>query len=218
MSDKYYVHGCRNNGEEGEIECCEDSKAQFWTLYERDSEGLSQGIIDCVFREDAVAAMSVYVERDRLNEQLEAAQRGSEYGDAYQGAREDLAIWKRRALEAEAELKRRDERVALARVNADQMRRVCLEANRHVDKYGAMATEVNKLIRRAPLYAAAPAALNSPVIPDGWVMVPTKASAAMIRAGGKAAREYLEEYGGNSPRVIYQAMLAAATAPGGGDA
>ncbi|OIN39167.1 hypothetical protein AO411_2025265 [Salmonella enterica subsp. enterica serovar Sarajane] len=27
---------------------------------------------------------------------------GGEYGDAYQGAREDLAIWKRRALEAES--------------------------------------------------------------------------------------------------------------------
>ncbi|EON1923724.1 hypothetical protein ACNDR2_003794 [Escherichia coli] len=29
-----------------------------------------------------------------------------EYGDAYQGAREDLAIWKRRALEAEKEVQR----------------------------------------------------------------------------------------------------------------
>lgn len=48
------------------------------------------------------------------------------------------------------------------------------------------------------------------VVPDGWVMAPAKASIAMIRAGGKAAREYLEEYGGNSPQVIYQAMLAAA--------
>lgn len=71
--EKYYVHGCRSNGEEGEeIERCEDSEAQFWTLYARDSEGLSEGIIDCVFREDAVAAMAVYVERDRLNEQVRA--------------------------------------------------------------------------------------------------------------------------------------------------
>lgn len=30
----------------------------------------------------------------------------SEYGDAYQGAREDLSIWKRRALEAEGEVRR----------------------------------------------------------------------------------------------------------------
>ncbi|MFW2594477.1 hypothetical protein ACN5FX_10505 [Klebsiella pneumoniae] len=43
-----------------------------------------------------------------------------------------------------------------------------------------------------------------------YVMVPAKANIAMIRAGGKAAREYMEQYGGNSPQVIYQAMLAAA--------
>lgn len=35
------------------------------------------------------------------------------------------------------------------RVNADQMYRVCLEANRNLDKYGAMAKEVNKLLGRA---------------------------------------------------------------------
>ncbi|MDQ2144752.1 hypothetical protein [Klebsiella michiganensis] len=51
---------------------------------------------------------------------------------------------------------------------------------------------------------------NSPVIPEGYVMVPAKANITMIRAGGKAAREYMESYGGNSPQVIYQAMLAAA--------
>lgn len=32
-----------------------------------------------------------------------------EYGDAYQGAREDLAIWKRRALEAEARVRQQDQ-------------------------------------------------------------------------------------------------------------
>lgn len=36
----------------------------------------------------------------------------SEYADAYQGAREDLSIWKRRALEAEAQLRQRPEPVA----------------------------------------------------------------------------------------------------------
>lgn len=56
---------------------------------------------------------------------------------------------------------------------------------------------------------------NHPVTPDGWVMIPAKATIAMIRAGGKAAREYQEEYGGNSPQVIYQAMLAAAPQPEG---
>ncbi|XFP58780.1 DUF551 domain-containing protein [Klebsiella pneumoniae] len=40
------------------------------------------------------------------------------------------------------------------RVNADQMHHVCLEANRHLDKYGAMAKEVNKLLGRIPAHPA----------------------------------------------------------------
>ncbi|MEQ9888886.1 hypothetical protein ABRP55_20395 [Pectobacterium zantedeschiae] len=56
--------------------------------------------------------------------------------------------------------------------------------------------------------------LNSPAIPEGWALVPAKATAAMVSAAGRAAREYMEEYGGNSPQVIYQAMLAAAPQPG----
>ncbi len=40
------------------------------------------------------------------------------------------------------------------RVNADQMHHVCLEANRHLDKYGAMAKEVNKLLGRIPAQSA----------------------------------------------------------------
>lgn len=40
------------------------------------------------------------------------------------------------------------------RFNADQMHRICLEANRHMDKYGAMAKEVNKLLGRIPVQPA----------------------------------------------------------------
>lgn len=65
---KYYVSGCRDDGET--IVTCEDSEATFWTLYARDDKGLSQGIIDLAFREDAEAALAVYVERDALKEQL----------------------------------------------------------------------------------------------------------------------------------------------------
>lgn len=42
------------------------------------------------------------------------------------------------------------ERKPVKRVNADQMHRICLEATRHLDKYGAMAKEVNKLLGRIP--------------------------------------------------------------------
>ena len=53
------------------------------------------------------------------------------------------------------------------RVNADQMHHVCLEANRHLDKYGAMAKEVNKLLGRIP---AQPAPV-APVAPENCVTV-----------------------------------------------
>ncbi|WP_254245573.1 MULTISPECIES: hypothetical protein [Klebsiella] len=46
------------------------------------------------------------------------------------------------------------ERKPVKRFNADQMHRICLEANRHFDKYGAMAKEVNKLLGRTPAQPA----------------------------------------------------------------
>lgn len=47
---------------------------------------------------------------DAAAKKLAAHQRQQgEYGDAYQGAREDLAIWKRRALEAEARVRQQDQ-------------------------------------------------------------------------------------------------------------
>lgn len=60
----YYVSGCIDVN--GDVSRCDDSAAQFWTLYHRNDDGLSEGIIDCVFREDAEAAMRAYEERDAL--------------------------------------------------------------------------------------------------------------------------------------------------------
>jgi hypothetical protein len=60
----YYVSGCVADGDD--VSICEDSVAQFWTLYHRNEEGLSEGIIDCMFREDAETAMRAYEERDAL--------------------------------------------------------------------------------------------------------------------------------------------------------
>jgi len=62
----YYVSGCAADGDD--VSICDDSVAQFWTLYHRNVEGLSEGIIDCMFREDAEAAMRVYEQRDALAE------------------------------------------------------------------------------------------------------------------------------------------------------
>lgn len=53
---------------------------------------------DCVTDAHALLA--------RLNSSPVSA---GEYGDAYQGAREDLAIWKRRALEAESKIREQDQ-------------------------------------------------------------------------------------------------------------
>lgn len=67
----YYVSGCIGDGES--VSTCDDDVAQFWTLYHRNDDGLSEGIIDCMFREDAEAAMRVYEQHDALaaeNEQL----------------------------------------------------------------------------------------------------------------------------------------------------
>ena len=48
---------------------------------------------------------------DHYRKQAGAAyqRQSGEYSDAYQGAREDLAIWKRRALEAEARVRQQDQ-------------------------------------------------------------------------------------------------------------
>lgn len=72
-----------------------------------------------------------------------------------------------------------------------------------------------KLLAAEAALSAANEKLRGEQAPDGFVMVPAKANIAMIRAGGKAAREYMEEYGGNSPREIYHAMVAAALLPAG---
>lgn len=160
------------------------------------------------------------------------------------------------------------------RFNADQMHRICLEANRHLDKYGAMAKEVNKLLGRIPaqpapvvtfyrdgIEAAAkwidqqreaydsehgrhdldtgsfefgndaqreysstleelaegiralhPNAGNSPVIPDGYVIVPREPTEEMIAAAMNCEDvlfnsddSFCVQFGN-----IYEAMLAAA--------
>lgn len=70
------------------------------------------------------------------------------------------------------------------RVNSDQMHRVCLEANRYLDKYDAMAKEVNKLLGRI----APPAT----VLPHEWKL--------------SNAQAFIERY---SPPSVEEAALFA---------
>lgn len=81
------------------------------------------------------------------------------------------------------------------RVNADQMRRVCLEANRHLDKYGAMAKEVNKLLGRI---SAQPA----PVVPDAATAI-----RACLSEFPESARDIVEECADIAENACRSAML-----------
>lgn len=55
-------------------------------------------------------------------------------------------------------------------------------------------------------------------VPQGWMLVPLKATPAMSEAGANGAREYYELFGGNSPSAIYEAMIRAAPQPPQADA
>lgn len=50
----------------------------------------------------------------------------------------------------------------------------------------------------------------TPTIPEGWKLVPIEPTMKMARACASASRAYMQEYGGNSPQVMWAAMLAAA--------
>jgi hypothetical protein len=50
-------------------------------------------------------------------------------------------------------------------------------------------------------------------IPAGWKIGPATATPSMVKAGGAAARKYMEETGGNNPYVIYEAMVSIAPVP-----
>lgn len=106
------------------------------------------------------------------------------------------------SLDVRDNIERRAYEIALAsleadpvkRVNSDQMRRVCLEANRHLDKYDAMAKEVNKLLGRiAPPAPVVPEEISTthtmlPAMSDqlmafGYVKGWNACRAAMLHAG-----------------------------------
>ncbi|MGR7074605.1 DUF551 domain-containing protein [Klebsiella aerogenes] len=80
------------------------------------------------------------------------------------------------------------------RVNADQMRRVCLEANRHLDKYGTMAKEVNKLLGRIPTQS----------VPDAATAI-----RACLSEFPESARDIVEECADIAENACRSAMLQA---------
>lgn len=94
----------------------------------------------------------------------------------------------------ELQERRKADSEPVKRVNADQMHHVCLEANRHLDKYGAMAKEVNKLLGRIPAQPA-------PVVQDGYVMVPMRLTAEN-GAKGALSGEFSETKFVNCPECF----------------
>ncbi|SVY30424.1 Uncharacterised protein [Klebsiella pneumoniae] len=95
------------------------------------------------------------ITRERL-EELAAGQSGFNLRVATYEESQELARIALAAMDGEP----------VKRVNADQMHHVCLEANRHLDKYGAMAKEVNKLLGCIPAQPAPdyPEVLPCPVL------------------------------------------------------
>jgi hypothetical protein len=57
---------------------------------------------------------------------------------------------------------------------------------------------------------AAALAGQAPKVPEGFALVPIEPTPEMVSAGADAARAYMQHTGGNSPEVMYRAMLAAA--------
>ncbi|HCR0892145.1 TPA: DUF551 domain-containing protein [Enterobacter hormaechei] len=91
---------------------------------------------------------------DRLYTAPPAPVVSGEYGDAYQGAREDLAIWKRRALEAEKEVQRLS------------------DINDYLVKEAQGEARMGEPVIREPLYAAPLAPASEPDLkPVGFMFV-----------------------------------------------
>ncbi|HFJ0174715.1 TPA: hypothetical protein ACGSXA_004198 [Escherichia coli] len=197
-----------------------------------------------------------------------------EYGNAYQGAREDLAIWKRRALEAEKEVQRlsdindylvkeaqgetrmgepvireptlvvpeekRDEdgnttpefdhgwnacRAAMLHgsqpvSNRDELPLSYLHGHKDGLEWAAQLAEANHpqtgdwlyddpidlamAIRKGPDMPTVQGG-NSPVIPDGWVMVPVEPTIAILDEF-----DSIIDYGAEDSKDAWSRLLAAA--------
>ena len=146
------------------------------------------------------------------------AQPAPSFADAYQGAMEEVAIWKKRALEAE-DLNRK----FIAEINGPTyMGGPAQPAPSFADAYqGAMeevaiwkkrALEAEDLNRKfvaeinGPTYMGGPAQ-PAPSVPDGWKLVPIEPTDEMLRAI-RAQRSGARK--GRGDRADWKAWLAAA--------
>ncbi|MNQ90150.1 hypothetical protein D3C85_1054800 [compost metagenome] len=87
----------------------EETGRGFWPYCVRAGDGTRELFIGHRKQCEIVAAELATAFEDGKFVAAPAAPQQGEYGDAYQGAREDLAIWKRRALEAEEAIRQKDQ-------------------------------------------------------------------------------------------------------------
>jgi hypothetical protein len=127
-----------------------------------------------------------------------------EFGDAYQGAREDLAIWKRRALEAESKIHDQDRIIenlgnALNDENGPTFMGEPVVSAGGVDERAAFEAQLNPHCRKRNEHGdyvvpeiqdrwdgwQARAALSAPShgeqVREGWKLVPVEPTEAMLR-------------------------------------
>ena len=90
--------------------------------------------------------------------------------------------------------KARDERDAM-RIELNEIRYGVAVAH---DTIKALRAKIEQMERHAPS------------IPERWKLVPIEPTPEMVKACASAARAYMQKYGGNSPQVMWAAMLAAA--------
>lgn len=63
--DTYFIDGLRVTEEDG-IFSVDDDEAEFWTVYQRDSDGFANAMFDLLFKPEAEALVELLEERDAL--------------------------------------------------------------------------------------------------------------------------------------------------------
>ena len=158
-------------------------------LEDAESDALEQARLNGMGSEREAALMA------KLEAAEKCAQLAPSFADAYQGAMEEVAIWKRRALEAE-DLNRK----FVAEINgpaymgepaqpAPSINPAALSPVINWLRNGCdpmKAADELELLAAAPVYLA-PGAQPAPSVPEGWKLVPIEPTEKMISEGSCAS-------------------------------
>lgn len=140
-----------------------------------------------------------------------AKQPQSEYGDAYQGSREDLAIWKRRALEAESRIREQDQIIenlgnALNAENGPTfMGEPVIQQPQSAE---AVAFQKPSVLKDCNVRYSISTTPQPSAVPAGWKLVPVEPTPEMVSAAEEAHMPF-----GDMDIALRMAILAAPSAP-----